>query len=405
MTVLAVAEEAARSIAGVVAPARLALALTRPRMAHFGITPVAVTNAGAVRAVPVGRADALPTVDRGPPVRAGTLAIGRITGCPVLAAARLRAVDTVLAGRARVETLGTHKTGRTDALARHPVAVGPVEALAPIRTLQPVQTRLAAVGADRAGVPGRTNTLTRYRIARSAVLAATLGLALRTVRARGTRFRAEWSGESCRAVTLPRDVVALAAVLALANLGAVLPEAIAGARFLAVAALEAALARTASVGGVADRVVGALAPLRAVRAPQIQWTLNITALSGVSLVAPADVRFDALTIPAARLTLRHAVHLIVAQHVPDAALLHDALLDDGARFVHRSNLDPVRRAAGRNAEAPLLVPLLVRLLPWRCYRDGDVLDLLAHVRPLQVVILDDFGEPRDTTVGAGREQY
>lgn len=96
--------------------------------------------------------------------------------------------------------------------------------------------------------------------------------------------------------------------------------------------------------------------------------------------------------------------LILAERVTDAAVLHDLLLDDGARFVHHSALDAVRGAAGRYAEAPLLVPLLVSFLPWCRYRYSDILNLLAHVRAFQMVILDDFGKSLRTTVGAYRQQ-
>lgn len=95
--------------------------------------------------------------------------------------------------------------------------------------------------------------------------------------------------------------------------------------------------------------------------------------------------------------------LILTEGVTDAALLHDALLDDGARFVHYSALDSVRGAAGRYAEAPLLVPLLVSFLPWGRYRYSDILNLLAHVRALQMVILDDFGKSLRAAVGAYRQ--
>lgn len=96
----------------------------------------------------------------------------------------------------------------------------------------------------------------------------------------------------------------------------------------------------------------------------------VTRFASISFVAPAHVRVDARAVHAARLTLRYAVQLLLVQLVADAALLHDALVDDGARFVHRPDLDAVRRTAGRYAETPLLVPLLVRFLARCRYRDG-----------------------------------
>lgn len=224
------------------------------------------------------------------------------------------------------------------------------------------------------------------------------------MRTRGTRFHAKRSGESCRTVAFPGDVIALATVRTLAYLGTVLSEAIAGTRFLAVATLVSALAVATSVGCIADRVIRALALLGAIRAPSIRWTFRIATLSGVSFIAPADIGLDALAIPTAGLTLRRAMILILAEGVTDAALLHDALLDDGARFVHCSDLDSVRGAAGRYSEAPLLVPLLVSFIPWCRYRYGNILNLLAHVRALQMVILDDFGKRLRATVGAYRQQ-
>lgn len=155
-------------------------------MAHFGVVPEAVACAGTVGTVLMDRTNTLTAVGTGPPVRTAALPVGRITGCPVLAAARLGAVDAVLAVRAGIETLGPHKPGRADTLSRHAITVGPVEAFAPFGAPQPVQTRLAAVRADRARVPGRTNTLTRHRIARSTVLAAALRLTLSSMRSRGT---------------------------------------------------------------------------------------------------------------------------------------------------------------------------------------------------------------------------
>lgn len=373
-------------------------------MTHFRVAGVALADAGTVRTVLIVRADALPTVGPRPPIRTRAASVGRIARCPILAAARFRAVDTEQVAGTGIQTLGAHKPGRTDTLARHPVAIGPVEAFTPIRTLEPVQTRLATVGTNQSRIPGRTNTLTRDRIARPTVLAAALRLALPTVRSCWAAFRAEWTGESWRTETLARHVIARAAIFAPAHLGTVLPKPMAGAFLLTVPALVPTLTATATVGRIANRIVHALALLRTVRTPQIRWTLNVAGLAGVTLIAAAHVRLNALAVPASGLTFRHAVLLPLVQFVPDAALLHDALLDDRARLVHRPDLDPVRRTAGWYAQAPLLVPLLVCFLARCRYRDGDVFHFLAHVRALQVVILDEFGKRRHDTGEAGRGQ-
>lgn len=130
---MAVAEEPAGSITGIVAPTWLAKAFSGPRMAHFGIVPGAVACPGTVGSVLIDRTNTLATVGTGPPVRTAAFPIRRITRCPVLAAARLGAVDAVLAVRAGIKTLGPHKPGRTDTLARHAVTVGPVEAFTAFR--------------------------------------------------------------------------------------------------------------------------------------------------------------------------------------------------------------------------------------------------------------------------------
>lgn len=174
------------------------------RCVHFRVVPFAVTHAGTVRPVPTLGTDPLPTICTLPPVRAGAAPVGRITDALVLAPARLGTVDAVLIVRAGVETLGAHKPGRTDALARHPVAVGAVEAFAPLRALQPVPAGLAAVGAHHAGETGRTNTLTRHWIARSAVLAAALRLTLGPVRTGRARFGAAKKSKKARQDRLMR---------------------------------------------------------------------------------------------------------------------------------------------------------------------------------------------------------
>lgn len=375
-------------------------------MAHFRVAPLAVTDAGTVRSVTINRTHPLATVRSGPPVRARAAAIGRITQRLIQTATRLGTINAELIVRTGIETLGTHKPGRAQALARHPITVGTVEAFATVRTLQPIPAGLAAIGAHRTGITGRTNTLTRHRIARSTVLAATFRLALFPMRSGRTRVRTQWSGKSWRTVTFPRHIITLATVLALTDFGTVLPESIARARFLAVPALKASVTLAATVRGITRCTVHTLARLFAVRAPHVRWTTNVTGFASKSFVTAAHVRIDARAITATCLTVRYAVRFVLSQPVADATFLHDSLLDDGARFVHGSDLDAVRGTAGRYAETPLLVPLLVRFLLRRRYRDGNVFHFLANVRSLQVVILDEFAILQSTAVAVyGHQQY
>lgn len=375
-------------------------------MAHFRVAPFAVTDAGTVGTVSINRTHPLSTVRSGPAIRTRTATVSRITQRFIQAAARLGTINAELIVRAGIETLCTHKPGRTDTLSRHPIAVGTVEAFATVRTLQPIPSGLAAIRTHRTGIPGRTNALTRLRIARSTVLAATLRLALFPVRTSWTCFRAEWSSESRRTVTFPGHMIALATVFALTDFGTVLAESIAGTRFLTVATLKASVTLAATIGSITRCTVHTLARLLTVRSPYVRWTANVTGFASKSFVAAAHVRIHTRAVAATCLTLRYAVRFVLIELVADATFLHDSLLVDGARFVHGSDLDAVRGAAWRYAETPLLIPFLVRFLLWGSYRDGNVFHFLTNVRALQVVILDEFGIRQSGAIAVdGHQQY
>lgn len=147
-------------------------------MTHLGVVDVAFALFGASFPVPIVGTNPHAAVRSGPAGKARTFSHGRITLGFVKAPALFRAVDAVRIARTRVQTLGTHKTWRTDALARHVIAVRPVEAFTLFRTVLAVPLALAPIRTHRPRITSRTNALTRLRIAASSVLASTIRLAL-----------------------------------------------------------------------------------------------------------------------------------------------------------------------------------------------------------------------------------
>lgn len=185
-TILAILQERARSITCRATPSRLTETLSGPGVTHLGIVDIAVTLFAAAFPIPIVGTYPHPTIRSGPPGKARTFSRGRITLGFVLAPALFRTVDPVSIARTRVQTLGTHKSRRTDALSRHVITVRTVEAFTLFGTILAVPLALAPIRTHRSRITGRTNALTRLRIAASAVLAPTVRLALVTVFTLGT---------------------------------------------------------------------------------------------------------------------------------------------------------------------------------------------------------------------------
>lgn len=180
-TVLAILQERARSIARRTTPSWFAKTFSGPGVTHLGVVGVTFALFGASFPIPIVGTNPQAAVSPSPAGEARTFSRGRITLGFVKAPALFRAVNTVRIARTRVQTLGTHKTRRADALPCHMVAVRPVEAFTLFRTILAVPLALAPIRTHRPRITSRTNALTRLRIAASSVLAPTVRLALVTV--------------------------------------------------------------------------------------------------------------------------------------------------------------------------------------------------------------------------------
>lgn len=181
-------------------PACLAVARSRPWVAHVSVVRVTLADALAARAEqPIG-ARPLGAVRSFPAIRALAGAVDGRALRAVLAGAVLGTVGAELPSRAGLQAPVSPEAGRALTGAGDVVAGRSVEAVAPLAAVGPPHAGRAAVGTHRARPAGGAVAEAGGGAASPSVLAAALRLALLPVLALGAQVLAQGSSPARRTV-------------------------------------------------------------------------------------------------------------------------------------------------------------------------------------------------------------
>lgn len=218
ITILSIGQEWTWPITQYAAPASLAIAFTRPRMAHSRIFFRAFACFVARFAVNIVRTPSAGAIDTLPSLRTWTGSVRGITRSAILTTTSLCTIHAEQVAGTTIQTLVAHEAWRTFAFTRDMMTISAIEAFAWLLTIRSVHSLLALIGAHVSGPAGRTLTLSALRIAFTAILAFAFLLALTAVLAIGTRFIAQRASETGRARTFAWNVMTCTVVLATAHL-------------------------------------------------------------------------------------------------------------------------------------------------------------------------------------------
>lgn len=155
-------------------PARLALALARPRVTHERIFFVTLTDMFASWSIELICAGSTFTPWPCESGKADAVSIGDVAACPIVTVTLLAAVEAIRSHGALVLAPFTHISRSTDALARQVVAQCPIVTLAPLAAVGPMEASWAGVGTCHAHPSFSAEAAARDWVTCAPVLAATL---------------------------------------------------------------------------------------------------------------------------------------------------------------------------------------------------------------------------------------
>lgn len=260
-----------------------------------------------------------------------------------------------------VQTPITLETGQTRTHPRDVVTLGAVVAVAIVRAIRSPLSEWTPIPADRSRPSIRARTFPRLRMTVTAVLATALGFALSSVLPQRTSIFAQWSRPSRMADALSGNVVA-PTVLASAFLLAVQPVHTFRATRLAHVPHVPSGAATLAVVGIAGGAVLTFALVLAVWPVKTIRTRDVAFRSSVTALALAGFGRHADTVQAILAADWDASSFRLVLRVTLAAVIHESVLVQDLRFVHRLVLYLVLGASRWNAQTPHVMSRLHGLL-------------------------------------------